>query len=121
MPYKNPKQSEYFRILKNILLAHRIRTRGPISAIRVSSAQALGNAKKYSYWGAVRYEIRLRKRDNIPIAVACERASSDRRSYAYAVRDAEKIAEIEGRVMIKSIGALSEQEIQDCLTRTNKK
>ena len=76
-----------------------LRTHGPIPAVRVSSAQARGAAKRYSYWGAVRYEIRLRKSDDEIIVTACERASSDRRSHRLAVADMMDIAERENRLI----------------------
>lgn len=84
-----------------------ILTHGPIPTVRVSSAQARGRAKLYSYWGATRYEIRL-TRDGQPSNVALERASSDRRSLRLAQRDASEIARRERRVECQEIGRLSE-------------
>lgn len=77
-----------------------IRRHGPIPAVRVSSAQAKGRAKQYSYWGAVRYEIRCAKRDDALIAMPCERASSDRRVRHLAVSDARALAHREDRLML---------------------
>ncbi len=68
----------------------------PIQCVRVSSAQARGLAKQYSYWGAVRYEIRRNKKGQLTFT-AQERASSDRRSRRLAEKDAEEIADKENR------------------------
>lgn len=73
---------------------------GPQACVRVSSAQARGAAKKYSYWGAVRYELRLVGRDDHPSLIPQERASSDRRSIDLAIRDAEAMARSIGAVAI---------------------
>lgn len=94
--------------MKIELLKEYIRKNGAIPCVRVSSAQAKGAAKAYAYWGAVRYEARLRKRDGKPTLVALERASSDRRSQRLAEEDAEKIAENENRVYVWDIGEISE-------------
>lgn len=82
-----------------------------IPNVRVSSAQARGAAKKYAYYGAVRYEIRLAK-DGHVTHVPCERASSDRRSPRLAERDAEAIAARENRLSLTDlrIGQLDEAE-----------
>lgn len=85
------------------LLAHHIRRHGPIRTVRVSSAQS---HTQYAYWGAVRYEIHL-TRDGQPANVACERASSDRRS----VRGAERDAAATGRLPLQTIGRLSEDDV----------
>lgn len=79
----------------------------PIKSARVSSAQARGAAKRYAYWGAVRYMIRLTP-DGRVVNTACERASSDRRSERLADRDLEALCDREGRIEIHTIGALSE-------------
>lgn len=76
-----------------------LRQHGSIPAVAVSSAQARGAAKRYAYWGAVRYEVRLRKSDDEIIVTACERASSDRRSKNLAHRDASEIATRENRLL----------------------
>lgn len=89
------------------LLAYHIRTHGPIPTVRVSSAQAKGAAKGYSYWGAVRYEIRI-TRDGLPANRPLERASSDRRSIAGAERDLADLAEREGREECQTLGILPE-------------
>jgi len=88
--------------------------RGSIPTVRVSSAQARGRAKLYSYWGAVRYRLRL-ARDGAPIHVACERASSDRRSLRLAHSDASALAASEGRIECQTLGHLSEQDAADVL------
>lgn len=94
-------------------LAAHIKTTGPIKTVGVSSAQA---SCPYSYWGAVRYAIRLTKRDGWPANVPLERASSDRRSYEGAERDALEIAEDEGRILFHRIGRLSEEEAANALS-----
>lgn len=91
------------------MMADLIRTHGPIPTVRVSSAQASGAAKQYSYWGAARYELRL-TRDGRVVNVALERARSDRRSRRLAERDASEIAQSEGRVAIQTIGSVSNDE-----------
>lgn len=83
-----------------------LRNKLPIQCVRVSSAKARGLAKKYRYWGAVRYEIRL-TRSGIS-AVPCGRANSDRRSYRLAQQDAEDIAGQENRIVIPWLGPLTQ-------------
>jgi hypothetical protein len=83
---------------------------GPIPTVRVSSAQARGGAKGYAYWGAARGEIRARKRDGVLTVVSVEQASSDRRSERLAERDADAIAEREGRHYVQRLGVLSESD-----------
>ena len=77
-----------------------LREHGSIPAVRVSSAPARGRERRYPYWGAVRYEIRLRRSDGMPTLIPCERASSDRRSRRLARDDADALAEREGRVRL---------------------
>ena len=89
---------DYVAILTTYLSAH-----GDIAAVRVSSAQAQGAAKAYSYLGAVRYVVTL-ARDGHPSLQPRERASSDRRSVTGAERDADDIAVSEDRVVISEIG-----------------
>lgn len=90
-------------------LSDLLRAQGPIGAVRISSAQARGSAKRFPYWGAVRYEIRL-GRDGAPTCVAIERASSDRRSLRLAEQDAERIAETENRVECQRIGRMTDAD-----------
>jgi hypothetical protein len=104
-------------IYTSILKRH-IAKYGPIKSIRVSSAQARGAAKKYSYWGAARYEIIITKNGNIS-NIAIERASSDRRSERLAHEDADKIAIKEGRIHCQTIGRLSDKEIKNILSELN--
>lgn len=94
-----------------MILKSMIRSLGPIPCVRVSSAQASGNAKKYAYWGATRYVIRLRK-DGEPTLAACSRASSDRRSYRLAYRDALDIANQENRLFVsdRSPGPITDED-----------
>lgn len=98
------------------ILAAVIRASGPIPAARISSAQARGRAKQYSYWGVVPYEIRL-NRAGQPTACPRGRASSDRRSYERAVRDLENFCERTGRVPVRGLGALTAGEAKDVLQR----
>lgn len=65
-------------------LAAFIRANGPISTIRISAAKQ--NACKWSYWDAVRYQIRL-TRGGEPANIALEAASRSRRSAAGAEPD----------------------------------
>ena len=90
-------------------LAAVISKHGPITAIRVSSAQASGAAKQYAYWGAVRYRISLAK-DGTPCARPLERASSDRRSLRLAEQDADAAARSLGAVRLQTIGRLTEYD-----------
>ena len=103
---------------KQKILSSIIQINGEIPCVRVSSAQASGAAKKYSYWGAVRYVIRNRIKDNIPISFAEERASSDRRSLRLAYQDTLDISKEENRLVISSIGELSENELEEAIKFT---
>lgn len=98
------------------ILADLIRQHGPIGTVRVSSAQARGRAKKYSYWGAARYELRLTKKRevaNLPL----EAAGSDRRADWLAYRDAKEIADSENRLMVQTIGRIGDDEAAEILSR----
>lgn len=97
-------------------LAEIIRAAGPIRTARVSSAQARGAAKRYCYWDAVRYEIRLRA-DGRPSNIASERAASATRSEAKAERMLDALCEREDRIHLHSIGPLSESDAADILYR----
>jgi len=98
-------------------LANYIRTVGPIKTVRVSSAQARGLAKRYAYWGAVRYQVQL-SRDGTPKHVALGRANSDRRSYRLAEKDALAIADSEGRIYVElDPGQLDELECESVLKK----
>ena len=83
-----------------------IRECGPLRAVRVSSAQVRGRAKKYSYWGAVRYAIGLSADGKRLQCMALERASSDRRSLRLAEDDAYELSFREGRVFTSHIGGI---------------
>jgi hypothetical protein len=89
-----------------------IATRGPISCVRVSSARARGIARRYPYWGAVRYVVRLRA-DGTPTYAAVGRAASDRRSERLAERDAEALAAKLGAVCFQAPpGVLSDDNVK---------
>lgn len=88
-------------------LTEYVKLNGPIKSARVSSAQAKGAAKKYAYWGAVRYQIRLTKAGHLS-NVARERASSDRRSENLAHKDCWELAEKENRIILQNIGPVNE-------------
>lgn len=97
------------------LLVRYLRKHGNIPTVRVSSAQAKGAAKKYAYWGAVRYEIRPTAKGEFVTHRPTEQASSDRRSRDLAERDAEQLREKEGRLdwpNTQNIGKLSESDCQ---------
>ncbi len=98
----------------DILTAY-IHCHGPIRAARVSSAQARGAAKRYSYWGAVRYQIRLTPHG--PSSIATERASSDRRSKRLADRDCDELEDRENRIRVYTIGRLCEASANGILTQ----
>jgi hypothetical protein len=100
------------------ILIDYLRVHGPIKTVRVSSAKAKGYAKNFSYWGAVRYQLRL-DRDGHPVNVALERASSDRRSESLAYEDAQALAEREGRIPCQTIGRLTEEDAREVLEWLN--
>lgn len=58
-----------------------------IPAIRISSAQASGAAKKYSYWGCAPYTVRVDAAHGTITLRAEGRAPSARRSYRLAAQD----------------------------------
>jgi hypothetical protein len=96
-------------------LTEYLKEHGTVKTVRVSSAQARGFAKNFSYWGAVRYEIRI-NRNGRPSNVALERARSRRRSLDLAFDDAAELAEREGRIYLERIGPLTEQDAQEILS-----
>ena len=87
-----------------------LREGGPLRAVRVSSAQARGAAKKYAYWGATRYHVRIARAGHIT-CVPIERATSDRRSTAGAERDADALAVAEGRIWAPGLGKVSARAV----------
>ena len=92
-----------------------------IPAARISSAQAKGSAKKYPYWGVVRYEIRVSK-TGLPCLYAKERASSDRRSLRLAEKDLDAICEKEQREPVMGgPGTLSVEEAVKFIKKDNLK
>lgn len=94
-------------------LSQLLRKRGAIPAARVSSAQARGNAKNYSYWGAVKYEIRIANNGK-PSLIPLERASSDRRSYPLAEMDAKNMAQKINGIYVSNMppGQLRERQAE---------
>ena len=97
------------------ILSRYIRVHGPIKTARVSTAQC-GSGCPWKYWGAVRYEIRLR-RDGVPSHFALERASRDRRSVAGAERDCEAMCDHEDRIEMQcGQGRLSEADCRYILS-----
>jgi hypothetical protein len=70
-----------------------------IPAVRVSSARARGRARRYAYWGAVRYRLVIGVHD-APCFRPEDHARSDRRSTRLAERDAQAIAAREGRILL---------------------
>lgn len=91
-------------------LARYIRHHGHVRTARVSSAQASGAAKSYSYWGVARYHITTGARDGLPINVPVERAASDRRAWHLAYDDLLAVCEAEHRIECQRIGHLSERD-----------
>ncbi len=83
-----------------------IRECGPLRSARVSSAQAKGAAKKYAYWGAVRYSVRL-TRSGALSHTARERASSDRRSERLAGLDCDALEKSEDRICLGQVGPVA--------------
>jgi hypothetical protein len=79
----------------------------PIKTVRVSSAQARGRAKQWSYWGVARYQLRETADARAVSNAVVSGASSDRRSRTLAQRDAEAVGRREGRVYCSHIGKLS--------------
>jgi hypothetical protein len=84
--------------------------RGPISNVRVSSAQARGKAKGYAYWGVAGYELKILASGWVG-NVATSRAQSSRRSLRLAQIDAENT----GLPQFGFIGRLSEQQAEAVL------
>jgi len=101
-------------------LADYIRVRGPILSVRVSSAQASGRGKQYAYFGAVRYQIVLTKRGTVS-AIPQGRASSDRRSFRLAGKDADDIAAREGRIRFDGRGPLDEESAEYVLSAAQRR
>ena len=93
------------KLLKTILKIQKI------EAVRVSSAKASGAAKQFPYWGVADYIIKLRKKDGEIISKSISAAPSSRRVYRLAVRDAKDT----GKVIIDSIGRLSDEEVDKVL------
>ena len=88
-------------------LMDHVRAHGPVACTRASSAQS---STQYSYWGAVRAEIRLTKLGWLSL-VSLERATSDRRSKLLACEDARRLALRERRVSVgrARLGRVSEE------------
>lgn len=82
-----------------------IRQCGPVIAVRVSSAQAKGAAKKYPYWGVVLYEVRIARRGHLT-SVALERADSKYRSTKKAERLCSERAEERDAIHGVNIGKI---------------
>jgi hypothetical protein len=80
----------------------------PIPSVRVSVA------RRRSYWGVVRYEIRL-DRNGRPINWPLGAADGERRQVHLADKDAEALAERERRVVCQTIGALNEHDARSVL------
>lgn len=96
--------------LEEVLLRAILAREKQIKTVRVSSAQARGIAKEYAYWGAVRYNIVL-GRKNMIINRPLEKASSHRRSKSLAYVDALHIAYNEKRIILQTIGKLEDKDI----------
>lgn len=86
-----------------------IEKHGPIKTARVSSAQARGAAKKWSYWGVARYEMYINAKGDV-VNRALERAGSDRRSTKLADDDLKTLCEREGRIYVYRIGTITEYD-----------
>ena len=91
-------------------LTEYIKKHGSIQAVRVSSAHARGNARKYSYWGVARYQITLNA-NGYPSARCLRAAPSTRRVQRLAEQDAKGT----GLLVIRSIGRLSESDADNIL------
>ncbi len=93
-----------------------LRERGPIQTVRVSSAQAKGRAKQYTYWGVVPYELTLTKHGR-PHHRALGRASSERRSLRLAFQDGQRLARQTGRVFVGRLhsGRLSNMDCSNAI------
>ncbi len=82
-----------------------------VPTCRVSSAQAKGAAKLYSYWGVALYRVRL-SADGQPVHVCTRRAGSDRRTRDGAMQDATAT----GRLVLCSLGRLTDAECELVVT-----
>jgi hypothetical protein len=69
----------------------------PVRYIRVSSAKGKGKANQYPYWGVARYQIR--RTAHAAISYCTLGARSERRSTRLAHKDAQRIADAEGRIL----------------------
>lgn len=98
-------------IVRRVVVTEYIQAHGPIKTVRVSEAQAKGRAKRYSYWGAVRYTVRLSRTKQL-LNMPVEQASSARRAYRLAVEDANALAVAEDRIHLTRIGTLTAIEIE---------
>lgn len=101
-------------IVRKAVLVEYIQAHGPIKTVRVSSAMAKGYAKRYRYWGATRYVLRLGKAKNAGVLVnmPTERAASDRRVFRLAMEDANALAVAEDRIHLTRIGTLTAIEVE---------
>ena len=88
---------------------------GPVSTVRVSSAQASGAARAYPYWGISRGEVIVTTRGHLSV-VSRERAGSDRRSYRLAEQDRDTCAIDEHRLAWQPLGRLDESNAACLLT-----
>jgi hypothetical protein len=85
---------------------------GSIPTVRVSSAQAQGRAKRYSYWGTAHYELCVNSK-GWPCNRVVRGARSDRRSYRLACQDANET----GKLMCGCIGQLTEHAAEQIISR----
>lgn len=108
-------ESAAWRWLHARIVRAYIRQHGPIPAARCSSAPSVtSGGHSHSYWGAVRYEVRLRASDDEVIACALSAARTCRSRKRLAERDAEEMAERIGGVVVTSIGELTDRELAMC-------
>lgn len=101
------------------LLAHHIRTHGPLPCARVSSA---ASHTQYSYWGVAQYSIRLRvarsraERDHDRLTCVCTSAApSSRRSLRLAHEDCDAVCAARGWLHVVSVGRPTDVEVMRAL------
>lgn len=89
-------------------IVQHIKKYGEIPTVRLSSARCAG---RFPYFDVVRYKIKISKQGR-PINVAEERATSAFRSYAKAERKLIEVAKREKRLIMQTIGELTDADLE---------
>jgi len=94
--FKLTAESRYRDRLATVIRRRRVAGENDWRVLRVSSAQARGAAKRYSYYGVALYQLGLGKADGLPVLRCESGARSDRRSRSLAEKDADEKAAASG-------------------------